>query len=85
MIEEEPPADEREAVAIEFVRQASRNEAAVTDELRANLARHFTPQQVMEIVLVAGFWKMYNMMHVAMALPIEDPVQEYQRWVEHGR
>ena len=85
VIEEEPPADEREAVAMEFVRQASRNDAAVTDELRANLAKHFTPQEVMEIVLVAGFWKMYNMMHVAMAVPIEDPVQEYKRWVEHGR
>ena len=49
---EEPPADEREAVAMEFVRQASRNDAAVTDDLRARLARHFTPQEVMEIVLV---------------------------------
>jgi AhpD family alkylhydroperoxidase len=85
VIEEEPPADEREAVAMEFVRQASRHDAGVTDELRARLARHFTPQEVMEIVLVAGFWKMYNMMHVAMAVPIEDPVQEYKRWVEHGR
>jgi AhpD family alkylhydroperoxidase len=85
VIEEEPPADEREAVAMEFVRTASRNDAAVTDDLRARLAQHFTPQEVMEIVLVTGFWKMYNMMHVAMAVPIEDPVQEYRRWVEHGR
>jgi len=85
VIEEEPPADEREAVAMEFVRVASRNDAAVTDDLRARLAQHFTPQEVMEIVLVTGFWKMYNMMHVAMAVPIEDPVQEYRRWVEHGR
>ena len=85
VIEEEPPADEREAVAMEFVRVASRNDAAVTDDLRARLAQHFTPQEVMEIVLVTGFWKMYNMMHVAMAVPIEDPVQEYRRWVQHNR
>jgi AhpD family alkylhydroperoxidase len=85
VIEAEPPADEREAVAMEFVRVASRNDAAVTDDLRARLARHFTPSEVMEIVLVTGFWKMYNMMHVAMAVPIEDPVLEYRRWVEHGR
>ena len=85
VLEEEPPADERERVAMEFVRQASRNDAAVTDELRARLAQHFTPQEVMEIVLVTGFWKMYNMMHVAMAVPIEEPVQEYRRCVEHNR
>ena len=70
---------------MEFVRTASRNDAAVTDDLRARLAKHFTPQEVMEIVMVTGFWKMYNMMHVAMAVPIEDPVQEYRRWVEYGR
>jgi AhpD family alkylhydroperoxidase len=85
VIEEEPPADEREAAAMEFVRQASRNDAGVTDELRARLAQHFTPQEVMEIVLVAGFWKMYNMMHVAMAVPIEDPVRQYRRWMDHGK
>ena len=80
-----PPADEREAVAIEFVRQASRDAGSVTDELRARLAEHFTPQEVMEIVLVMGFWKMYNVMHVAMALPIEDPVIQYRRWNDYGK
>ena len=72
-------------VAREFVREARGGDAGVTDEVRARLARDFSPQEVMEIVLGAGFWKMYNMMHVAMAVPIEDPVQEYKRWVEHGR
>src|SRR5207302_3844034 len=40
------PRDEREEVAMEFVRQASADAAAVTDELRARLAGHFTPQEV---------------------------------------
>ena len=79
------PADDREAVAFEFVREASHNPGGVSDDLRSRLAQHFTPQEVMEIVLVTGFWKMYNMMHVAMAVPIEDPVKEYRRWVEYGR
>jgi hypothetical protein len=39
----------------------------------------------MEIVLVMGFWKMYNVMHVAMALPIEDPVIQYRRWNDYGK
>jgi uncharacterized peroxidase-related enzyme len=76
------PRDEREAVAMKFVREASLDATAVSDDLRASLARHFTPQEVMEIVLVIGFWKMYNTMHNAMNVPIEDPVQAYTRWVK---
>jgi AhpD family alkylhydroperoxidase len=77
------PADEREAVAFEFVREASRNPGGVSDDLRSRLAKHFTPQEVMEIVLVVGFWKMYNLMHDAMKLPIEDPVIRDRCWVEY--
>jgi uncharacterized peroxidase-related enzyme len=79
------PLDEREAVAMEFVRKASLDSTAVPDELRARLAAHFSPQEVMEIVLVVGFWKMYNTMHNAMNLPIEDPVQGYTEWVNYGK
>ena len=57
----------------------------VPDELRARLASHFSPQEVMEIVLVVGFWKMYNTMHNAMEVPIEDPVQGYTDWVNFGK
>lgn len=75
------PEDEREAVAREFVHQASLDAAGVTDELRQRLADHFTPQEVMEIVLVVGFWKMYNTMHTAMGAPLEDPVRPFEDWV----
>lgn len=79
----DPPSDERTAVAMEFVAQASKDATAVSDDLRARLAQHFTPQEVMEIVLVVGFWKMYNTMHSAMNVPIEDPVQTFRCWVEY--
>ena len=79
------PRDEREAVAMEFVREASIDATAVTDELRARLASHFTPQEVMEIVLAIGLWKMYNVMHSAMAVPIEDPVMGYTDWVNYKK
>jgi alkylhydroperoxidase family enzyme len=78
----EEPTDEREEVAREFVHQASLDPAGVTDEMRRRLAEHFSPQEVMEIVLVLGFWKMYNTMHTAMGAPLEDPVLAYSRWVE---
>jgi AhpD family alkylhydroperoxidase len=75
------PRDAREALAMEFVRQASKDPAGVTDDLRARLAKTFTPQEVMEITLLIGFWKMYNLMHTAMAAPLEDPVTKYKDWV----
>ncbi len=75
------PRDEREAVAEEFVHQASLDPKGVTDDLRRRLAEHFTPSEVMEIVLVTGFWKMYNTMHTAMGVPLEDPVAHEAGWV----
>lgn len=78
----EDPVDEREAVAREFVHQASLDPTEVTDELRRKLAEHFSAQEVMEIVYVVGFWKMYNTMHTAMGAPLEDPVRGFRHWVE---
>src|SRR5206468_12634046 len=85
VLDQTGPADEREAVAMEFVAAASKDPTGVSDELRARLAKHFTPQEVMEIVLVIGFWKMYNVMHSAMAVPIEDPVMGYTDWVNYKK
>jgi uncharacterized peroxidase-related enzyme len=76
------PADAREAAAFDFVQQASLDPSTVTDEQRRRLAEHFTPQEAMEIVLVVGFWKMYNTMHTAMAAPLEDPVLDFARWID---
>ena len=75
------PADEREAIAFDFAHQASLDPAGVTDEMRERLSEHFSPGEVMEIVLVVGFWKMYNTMHTAMGVPLEDPVLEEAKWV----
>lgn len=75
------PENEREAVAMAFVHQASLDPAGVTDEMRGELAKHFDPQEVMEIMLIVGFWKMYNTMHLAMAAPIEEPALEFRHWV----
>ena len=84
LLKMDQPGDEREAVAMEFVHQTSLDAAGVTDELRQRLAKHFTPQECMEIVLVAGFWKMYNIMHTAMGMPLEDPVVPDAHWVGVG-
>jgi uncharacterized peroxidase-related enzyme len=75
------PTDAREAAAFEYVHQASLDPAGVTDEMRQSLAEHFTPEEVMEITLVMGFWKMYNTMHTALGVPLEDPVAHEAGWV----
>jgi uncharacterized peroxidase-related enzyme len=76
------PRDEREAVAFEYVHEASLDPTGVSDELRSRLAQHFTPEEIVEITLVLGFWKMYNTMHSAMGVPLEDPVLSDARWVD---
>jgi uncharacterized peroxidase-related enzyme len=75
------PRDEREAVAFEFVHQSSLDPAGVTDDLRRRLTEHFTPSEIMEISYVMGFWKMYNVIHSALGIPLEDPVLEEAKWV----
>jgi|SRR5580700_1628303 uncharacterized peroxidase-related enzyme len=76
------PRDEREEAAFEYVHQASLDPTGVTDEVRQRLAAHFTPEEVVEITLVLGFWKMYNTMHSAMGVPLEDPVAHEAGWVK---
>lgn len=80
----EDPVDDREAVAREFVAAASWNPTGVPEELLERLAEQFSPQEVMEIVMLVGFWKMYNTMHSAMRAPLEDPVLPYGHWVDIG-
>jgi uncharacterized peroxidase-related enzyme len=75
------PTDAREEAAFEYVHQASLDPAGVTDDMRQRLAEHFTPEEVMEITLVMGFWKMYNTMHTALGVPLEDPVAHEAGWV----
>jgi len=82
LLRHEEPLDVREALAREFVHQASLDALGVTDELRARMARTFTPQEYMEIVLLVGFWKMYNTMHNALGVAIEAPLGEYARFVK---
>ena len=74
------PKDEREAVAMEFVYLATLDLEGVTNEMGDKLSEYFTPQEVMEIILIIGFWKVYNAMHTVMGAPLEDPLLDYKDW-----
>lgn len=64
-------ADEAEKAAIDFVREATANPAAVPAEVHDALKAHFTPPQIVEIAMVASFWKFYNTLHDCLNIPIE--------------
>lgn len=81
------PADEREAVAWEFVDAASRGPENVTDEMRGRLADVFSPEEVIEIAATLGFWAFYNRIHASLAVPIEEHLLPEAGWVDfapHG-
>jgi alkylhydroperoxidase family enzyme len=80
VLRHEEPRDAREALAREFVHQASLDSRGVTDDLRRRMIQTFTPQEYMEIVLLVGFWKMYNTMHNALGVEAEAPVGEFARF-----
>lgn len=67
-------ADEAEKAAIDFVREATADPANVPAEVHKALKAHFSPPQIVEIAMVASFWKFYNTLHDALNIPIENHV-----------
>ena len=69
------PDDPAEKVAIEYARAATVDHANVPRELLDRLADVMTPPQVVELACVVGFWKMYNSVHEALHIPVEEALQ----------
>jgi uncharacterized peroxidase-related enzyme len=67
-------SDEAEKAAIDFVREATADPANVPAEVHDALKAHFSPPQIVEIAMVASFWKFYNTLHDALNIPIESHV-----------
>lgn len=66
--------DEAEQAAIEFVREATTDPANILASTHADLKSHFSPPQIVEIAMVASFWKFYNTLHDCLNIPIENHV-----------
>ncbi len=66
------PANEIERVRFDFVRAASQDPRTVPDEIYDRLKTLLTPPQIVELACVVGFWKMYNTIHDALRVPIEE-------------
>jgi alkylhydroperoxidase family enzyme len=66
------PGNEMERVCFDFVRAASADPRAVPDDVHDRLNQHVTPPQIVELACVVGFWKMYNTIHDALRVPLEE-------------
>ena len=69
------PDDPAEKVAIEYAKAASFDHANVPRAILDALAEHMTPPQIVELACVVGFWAMYNSIHEALHIPIEEALQ----------
>lgn len=78
----ENPADDRERVAWDYAHAASIGPESVTDEIRSELAEHFSPAEVMEIACTVGFWSLFNRIHSSLDIPLESHLEHEGRWVD---
>jgi alkylhydroperoxidase family enzyme len=66
-----PPASDIERVCFAYARAASADAPNVPDAILADLKKHLTPPQIVELACVIGFWKFYNAVHDSLHIPIE--------------
>jgi uncharacterized peroxidase-related enzyme len=64
-----------EKAAIEYAKAASSDHSNVQRATLDALAEHMTPPQIVELACVVGFWAMYNSIHEALHIPIEEALQ----------
>jgi alkylhydroperoxidase family enzyme len=72
---DDEPANEMERVCFDFVRAASTDPRTVPDEIYERLRSQLTPPQIVELACLVGFWKMYNTIHDALRVPLEEHLQ----------
>ncbi|MEC7488591.1 MAG: hypothetical protein VYA17_03280 [Pseudomonadota bacterium] len=68
------PEDQAEQAAIDYARAAAIDHASVPPPVLRRLAEHMSPAQIVELACVVGFWAMYNSIHEALDIPIEEPL-----------
>ncbi len=66
--------NDAEKAAIDFVRAATLDPAEVPGQVHDDLRKHFSPAQIVELAMVASFWKFYNTLHDSLNIPIENQV-----------
>jgi alkylhydroperoxidase family enzyme len=68
---ESPVLSPRERAAVSFVQAMTVDAGDIPDEIAAEFAARFTPQERVEIVIVAGAMGMLNKINEALRVPLE--------------
>ena len=76
------PDDPAEKVAIDYARAASLDHSNVPRKILDDLAGCMTPEQIVELGCVVGFWKMYNSIHEALHIPVEEALQGHVAFLD---
>lgn len=76
------PDDPAERAAIDYARAATVDHSNVPRATLDALAQHMTPPQIVELACVVGFWKMYNSIHEALHIPIEEALSHNAAFLE---
>ena len=76
------PDDPAEKAAIAYARAATIDHSNVPDAVLSALAETLSPPQIVELACVVGFWKMYNSIHEALHIPIEEALQGNAAFLE---
>ena len=81
-----PLYTEAERVALDFALAAASQPNAVTDELFANMKRHWSETQIVEIVGVVALFGWLNRFNDTMATPLEEePIEVGEKFLaSHG-
>jgi uncharacterized peroxidase-related enzyme len=74
-------SNEKESVCFDFVIAASMDPSNVEEEIHTRLKQHLTPEEIVELASLVGFWKMYNTIHDSLSIPIEAALLEESRHV----
>lgn len=72
----DPALNERERSAIRFVQAMTFDAGSIPDSVQRDFVRYFTPQERVEIAIVATTMGMLNKCNDALGVPLESPFEE---------
>ena len=70
--EDSPHFTEREKAALAYAKALTLNAASVPDKIYRNLIEHFTPQERVEVTVVAAAMNMINIVNDGLRIPLEE-------------
>ncbi|MCB2072242.1 MAG: carboxymuconolactone decarboxylase family protein [Novosphingobium sp.] len=74
--------DPVEQACFAYARAASFDPNSVSSEMLADLRKHLSPGQIVQLAAIVGMWKLFNTIHDSLHLPIEEQKVPYRRFFD---